>query len=495
VHDTDGVPGTGATLPQGVIPDAADIQEAFLHAAAIVLPVEERVSQPNPFYKLTKDLKLKTIKDDLPLEFPEEIEKRWQNQEATPDDKVTFVDRWLVDPSQITDAVAKIEALYRAGLRDLGELVAGISAAVASVEVRTDHAQRRIISAQAGLIAAACAIERLGYSMRVEDDRYIVTLVTLAERPAPTAAVVARLSPLVYESVARPRVVLLTPLSALAVDDVRHAQILKVSELVKEALEPEGFAVDAPGDRLHPDTTHDWNPARMNAAERRRILGCGLVALVSADVPSWGLGTAQAWAEHNIAVVLQFANVPSRVLGPGSSFNTIQEPWESPAQAARVVIDTARNRKAELIEHDRQRIAARQDWLTHLLQGPADVRSVPSRLADARQSSILTNPDEAGTATLTELREMRRANTQQTDMVVDTYLGRASAGAPSVQDLSTADRRRFEEVMAARDAQPAERDLVLRVVTQRHPDLVNHRTALSSEEIGGCLDYLREGRR
>jgi hypothetical protein len=290
----------------GLAPVSADVRDALHVATALWLPLES---------------------------VPAEIAQGYKSFSVRSDDRV------ICRAADVARCARQLALFYQRGVVDFAELAAGVAAAVAAVPIALHPPLDRLVAAEAGVLTMRCALDRIGYA--IEDSVHDDLIGRLARRPEPTTALVRILTYAVRPAAPRARVLLLTPLNAI-VQDEDHCPLVEVAKLVRGALGVEGFAVDCPGERLHPDTVLDWSPSRMYDCERRLILGAGLVALISADLSSWGLGQSQSWAEGNLAIVRQFATKTSRVLGPGSQFDTVADPWESPETTAERIIAIAR---------------------------------------------------------------------------------------------------------------------------------------------------------
>lgn len=246
----------------------------------------------------------------------------------------------------------QIHLLYRSGVSDVAELAAGIAAKVASIPIGLDAPLARLVTSEAGVLTASCVLERFSYSIDGACHLDLVHHLALENTASTQLAYKFRTG--IKRSEPRPRIIVLTPLSNVKNCDHEHQELVEVARRVRAVLEPEGFVVDCPGERLHPETSHDWRSERMYDAEHRRILGAGLVVLAAADFPSWGLGQSQAWAEANIALVVQFAESTGRVLRAGNQYGTASELWDSPESVATRVIELARENRKRLVEHDCQ---------------------------------------------------------------------------------------------------------------------------------------------
>jgi hypothetical protein len=394
----------------------------------------------------------------------------------------------LYPPGSLNSAVDEIARLYGRRVYDLAELAAGVAAAVNRIPLLITPPLQRFLASQAAWLATAAALDRLGY--RLDLTKLDSLLLQLHRDPTASTALVQVLADMILPALARPRVIILTPLTNVG-EDQAHAEIVQVGEIVTEQLQPDGFAVDCPGLRLHPDSSHDWDPPRMYRAERRRILGAGMVALATADIASWGLGQSKAWAETNTAIVVEFTNSSSRALGPGNPFGTVTDPWESPEATAQTIVEMARDNRTRLVTFDSDRIAVRQRWATSML-GAVDTRDLnTSRLTDTRRDTILLDPDEAATATLTELRHLRQSNPVVADRLIDTLTGREVSVRLDPGDLPGQSRQNFERACSAAGADQRERDLLLQILAQRTGDLVHSRTLLSEDDVARALLLIR----
>ena len=398
-------------------------------------------------------------------------------------------DEFLVGPglfvrADVEVAVANIRRIYSRPVLDLAEVAGGVAAAVASVRVLVAPPLNRKISADAGYLAAGSALERMGFTLVA--DQSDTMRILLEQAPLASLRLVAEVRKVIVDAVPTPRVVLLTPLANVGTDE-QHRAIVRVSDGVREALEPEGFVVDCPGDRLHPDTSHDWSPARMFDAERRRILAGGMVAIATADVPSFGLGQSQSWAENNIAVVKVYADTTSRTLGSGNQFGTEIDPWTSVDETVADIVSAAKANKQRLVDHAQGRIAIRQAWTKVVLSLPERDRPAATRLFGRRQDKIVSDPIEAASASLTEMRQLRTMNPDIADRIADVIMGRPITTNVSYNGLPRAVRA----VIDRTGADETERDLVAEMVAKRDTGLLTRRTSLSQAEAARCLAFLR----
>lgn len=404
--------------------------------------------------------------------------------------------RWSVDERAAQSLAESLES-FAAAANSAQELIAGVAIRVSRAPVLkfSDREVQRRIQLEAGVQAATALADRLGFRLGCDARAAL----SRSLRPVPIqatqvhATVASGLSP----ASARPRVLILTPLTQVK-DDAEHARLLEPAYVIRERLQPLGLSVDIPGERLHPDTGNNWAFGRMYAVERQRILRADFVVILLGSHQSWGAAQAMTWAEQNLAVVVAFTAQGSRVLS-GGFYPTSTLPFSSPDDMAEEVLRRVKRELPGLRSRALAGAQLRRTWASEVVRHGDNALSPGTE----RYRAATKDPHEFLSLSVRELLQLNASAPEWAQRTLRTLMESTLRGDYAATDdsenafihfrLSPAEAAALDNVCFRKAVSANERALLLHIaqVTAEHPQLIAARRHYRTPDWIKMLQFIR----